>query len=286
MTRAGRNFDQKVVVRGDQTFVERRYSGHGGTPRHGSARHGSARHEHSYEGSRYYHRRAYGHHHYDCYVRHWTYNPWFWGFFFAPFAAPWHYTWVWVGTPWYASWGWYYQPYPVYQAPSYWVTDYVISRSLEEEYDRGYAAGQQAAAGQPTPVGAPISEPLKEELRQQVDQTAKAYQAEQAMALEQALQKPGYLFVVDTTLSVTNVDGTVCALSGGDIIKPAAAVDPTVPVAQMRVVTSKGDECPAGSTVAVSLTDLQEMLNSFGQKVDDGMNELQKTKNPQAVTPQ
>jgi hypothetical protein len=174
------------------------------------------------------------------------------------------------------TWGWYYQPYPVYAAPSYWVTDYVIARSLEEEYDRGYAAGQQAASD------AAISEPVKEELRAQVEETAKAYQAEESLSLEQVVQDPGYLFVVDTPMSVISETSATCALSGGDIIKAATIIDPAVPVAAMTIVTSKNRECPAGTRISVSLTDLQEMLNSFGQKVDDGMNELQKTKAPQA----
>lgn len=173
------------------------------------------------------------------------------------------------------TWGWYYQPYTVYSAPSYWVTDYVIGRSLEEEYARGYVAGQQAASE------AAISEPVKEELRAQVEQTAKAYQAEQSLSLEQVVQDPGYLFVVDTPMSVISDAGTTCALSGGDVIKAATMIDPTSPVASMTIVTSKNHECPAGTQISVSLPDLQEMLNSFGQKVDDGMNELQKIQAPQ-----
>ena len=49
----------------------------------------------------------------------------------------------------------------------------------------------------------------------------------------------------------------------------------------MVIVTSKSVDCPAGSTVNVSYTDLQEMLNSFSEKVDDGMNELQENRGEQ-----
>jgi len=116
---------------------------------------------------------------------------------------------------------------------------------------------------------------VKEQLRQQVDDTAKSFQVEQAITLEAALQNPEYLFVVDTSISVATKANSTCGLTGGDIIKPAGTVDPEVPVASMSVVTSKNDSCAAGSVVNVSFTDLQEMLNTFGERVDDGLNELQ-----------
>jgi hypothetical protein len=257
MVRGGHTFTETTVVRGHETLVERR----------------SERDQ-----VRYYQQRHWGRRSYSCYVHYWPYDPWFWSFYFAPFPAPWPYTWFWIGSPWYVTWGWYYQPYPVYIGPSYWVTDYVLSTSLEEEYARGYAAGQQSA-------GTPITEPVKEELRKQVDETAKTYQAEQAVDLQQALKTPGYLFVVDTPLSVTKSDDTTCTLTGGDILKAAAEVGEGAAVAQMAVVTSKDEKCQAGSQVSVSLTDLQEMLNSFGQKVDDGMKELQKNRGPQDGSP-
>ena len=46
----------------------------------------------------------------------------------------------------------------------------------------------------------------------------------------------------------------------------------------MVVVTSKGGSCPAGTQITVSISDLQEMLNTFGEKVDAGLNEAQKHK--------
>ena len=152
----------------------------------------------------------------------------------------------------------------------------MLSKTLEEEYERGYLAGQES-------VGTPISEPVKEQLRQQVDDVARAFEADGWIDLEQVLQDPDYLFVVDTPLSVTTADNTTCRLTGGDIFKSAAPGDPDVPVASMEIVTSKSMDCPAGSMVSVSYTDLQEMLNSFGEKVDDGMNELQKNRDEQEV---
>jgi hypothetical protein len=268
--RGGTTFNQHVVAQGDRVVVRRTpeaAQGHGdGPPHHGQSHH-HGDHDH------YYRHHYWGHGYYYCYVHYWSYDPWFWGFYFAPFPTPWTYTWLWFGAPWYVSWGWYYQPYPYYAAPSYWVTDYVISSMLEDEYERAYAAGY--AAGQQN-AGTPISEPVKEQLRVQVDETAQAFQTEQAILLENALKNPEYLFIVDTPISAATADSGTCSLSGGDIIKPAGEADSDVPVASVAVVTAKTESCAAGTIVSVSFTDLQEMMNTFGERVDDGLNEMQK----------
>jgi len=256
MKRGGRTYFQKPVVRDGYPALQRTSTYfHNG---------------HAVHSTRYYHGHYIGHVHYHCYVHYWHYDPWFWGFYFAPFPAPWYYHWWWVSAPWYYHWGWYYDPYDVYYGPSYWVTDYTIARMLEDEYERGYEAGAAAAEG------TAITEPVKEQLREQVDDTAQAFQESRAILLEEALADPDYLFIVDTPLSVTTEQGAACALSGGDIIKPAGPGVSDVPVASMVVVTAKGDECGAGSVVNVSYTDLQEMLNTFAATVDDGLNELKR----------
>lgn len=271
VTRGGRSFDQKVVVRDNAVLVQR-------TPLH-SHHHEDGRgwgRDHDHEG-RFFHHRRWHHHDYYCYVHYRPYPAWFWGFYFAPFAAPWHYSWVWVGEPWYGVWGWYWAPYPVYVGPSYWVTDYTISRMLADEYERGYVAGQESA-------GTPISEPVKEQLRVQVEETAKSFEADRPITLEQAIGDPEHLFVVDAPLSVTTADRASCALTGGDVLKASGGTNPDVAVASMTVVTSKREDCAAGSTVSVSFTDLQEMLNSFSATVDDGMQELEKQRGEPTVT--
>ena len=275
ISRGGRTYRQEPLLHGDQTFVRRTRVDdgaihHGGQP----GEHHGGHAGHGGDSDRYYHHHHWGHHDYWVYVPFWTYDPWFWGFYFAPFPAPWYYTWGWMGAPWYVSWGWYFEPYPYYAGPSYWVTDYTLSRALEDEYDRGYEAGRESTAG------APISEPVKEQVRVEVDAAAKAIQTEQPIALDSALADPSYLFIVDAPISAATSTGATCALTGGDIIKAAAPVDPDVPVATMGVVTSKREDCPAGALVSVSYTDLQEMLNSFSESVDDGMHELENQSTP------
>jgi len=264
--RGGKTFTQTATTSGDKVIVARTIADKG---KASSAHSSGGKHKHHTTTTvRHYHYHYWGYGYYYCYLPYWYYYPWFWAFYFAPFPAPWHYHWWWWGSPWYGYWGWYYAPYTVYVGPSYWVTDYTLARMLEAEYERGWEDGQAAA-------GTPITEPVKEQIRLQIDEVARFFQEAEALLLERALEDPDYLFIVDTPLSVATDDNNICTLTGGDIVKRAPGPVGALPVANMVIVTSKTDECRAGSAVSISYADLQEMLNTFGQIVDDGLNELQ-----------
>ncbi|HEY0548850.1 MAG TPA: hypothetical protein VGF13_04555, partial [Verrucomicrobiae bacterium] len=47
---------------------------------------------------------------------------------------PFHYTWGFYADPWYGYHTHYWEPYPVYQAPSYWVTDWMVAGYVAESY--------------------------------------------------------------------------------------------------------------------------------------------------------
>jgi hypothetical protein len=289
LKRGGKTFTQQAAVSGGRVVVTRKSTGsatanspysHGGNASgHHGGHHGG--HHHTTTVRHYhYHYWGPGWGWYYCYTPYWSYDPWFWGWYWGPFAAPWHYRWWWVGDSWYRTWGWYYSPYVVYVGPSYWVTDYTLARMLEDEYARGWAAGR--ASTEAEVAGAAISEPVKEQIRVQVDAVARTFQESGSLTLQKALEDPDYLFIVDTSLSLVTDQGETCALSGGDVIRRVPEDEPGRPVASMTVVTTKGGECRAGSQVSVSYADLQEMLNTFGQTVDDGLKELQRQQQEEA----
>src|ERR1035438_5206734 len=70
----------------------------------------------------------------------WAYNPW---------VNPIAYGWGWGGNPWYGYYGAYFTPYPVYAAPSLWLTDYLIANSLQAAYQ---AQVNAAALSNPAPL--------------------------------------------------------------------------------------------------------------------------------------
>jgi len=45
-----------------------------------------------------------------------------------------HYAWGWSADPWYAYHRTYWEPYPVYAGPSYWVTDWMVAGYLADRY--------------------------------------------------------------------------------------------------------------------------------------------------------
>src|SRR4029077_11743015 len=68
----------------------------------------------------------------------WAYNPW---------AAPVAWGWGWGGAPWYGYYGYYFNPYPVYASPAFWVTDYLIAANLQAAYEARAAAVAEANSG-------------------------------------------------------------------------------------------------------------------------------------------
>jgi len=92
-------------------------------------------------------------------------------------------------------------------------------------------------------------------------------------------------FVLNQTISgdaqIPNSDVTYqCQLSEGDIIKlnQDAPPGPDDTSATMAVVTSKQGDCAPGVSIVVSMSDLQDMLNDFTAKVEEGLN-VAKTNN-------
>jgi hypothetical protein len=85
-----------------------------------------------------------------------------------------------------------------------------------------------------------------------------------------------HVFVVGSTLDVTDSTQAECALSDGDVLALTSPPPPDATAADLTVLTSKGgNECRKSSTVTVQLTDLQEMQNRMRELIDQGLQQLQ-----------
>jgi hypothetical protein len=220
---------------------------------------------------RYYDRVQYFGRPYFAYHRHWGYPPAFWYWYAAPYPAPVNYAWHWRWAPY---WGYYYAAYPVYYSADYWVTDYVVSRTMSDVYVDDDSAN---VAKVDTP-GTAVGTNEKEQLRAQVNDTAALHSEEKPLELANALENPKYLFLVDNVLGVLpEGSDKPCLISGGNLLKTARKPADNETYALMQVVTSRNGDCPAGTKVQVPLGELQEMLNSFSAKTDDGLHELQQS---------
>ena len=92
-------------------------------------------------------------------------------------------------------------------------------------------------------------------------------------------------FVVDNNLNVATGEGPECELTGGDVINrvdDAPGEDNSVHV---KVLSSKPQDCAAGTTASVGVSDLQEMHNTFREQVDAGLDTLANNKGAGGIPP-
>src|SRR5271154_3012498 len=225
----------------------------------------------------------------------WAYNPW---------ASPIGWGWGWGGSPWFGFYGGYFAPYPVYAAPAFWLTDYIISENLQAAYAAQAAANAnaQAAAAAPPPAADSNAVVLTPEVKQAIaDEVRAQIQAEQGAAsspdatapvpaasanaapaaatpentqLPDALNPKNRTFIVSNTLSETTADGTACSLSPGDVLTRIGDTPDANQNVNVMITSGQSADCPTGTQVAVAVSDLQDMHNDFRQKMDTGLQSL------------
>jgi hypothetical protein len=243
-----------------------------------------------------------GHNYYGYYPGVW-YHPGFYGWGFHPWGASiaWGIgAWGWGGSPWWGFYGGWWNPYPVYAAPYYWLTDYLISQQLQAAYAAraeanadAVAADAAASGGDPAPAAAAAPVGLTPEVKEAIAQEVKAQLAAQQAEAAQgsggsapaptnasnqpppALDPAQRTFVVDTDVTVV-ANGQECALTGGDVITRLTDTPDADNNVTASVAASKKSDCASGQTVSVKVDDLQEMYNHFSEQLTNGMGEMAK----------
>ncbi|MFZ0686474.1 MAG: hypothetical protein WAM89_13095 [Terriglobales bacterium] len=121
------------VNRGGHSYYSRTYVGRDGRAYSGVYR------GYNYGGHMYY-----GYHpgyYYGAGFYGWAYNPW-------PGPLAWGVgAWGWGGSPWFGFYGGWFNPYPFYAGPAFWLTDYLIAANLQA----AYAEQAELAGGGVTP---------------------------------------------------------------------------------------------------------------------------------------
>ncbi|HEY6848463.1 MAG TPA: hypothetical protein VI320_19980 [Terracidiphilus sp.] len=86
-----------------------------------------------------------------------------------------------------------------------------------------------------------------------------------------------HIFVVGDSLDVTSASTQQeCHLSEGDAVQMVTAPASDATAADLVVKSSKGGiECKANTTVAVNVSDLQEMQNHMREQIDAGLKDMQ-----------
>jgi hypothetical protein len=296
-----------VSERGGRGYVQHPYMYHG----HEFGHRTYYAHGRAYD--RFYGRYGYHGHYYDVYAPRAYYPYGFYGYAYAPWAAPVPY--AWAPAPWVAPYAFYYTPYPVYPAPAFWLADFVFAASLAAAYDAGHNAGAAGAYLAPdatsystlakfslsigdllvSPAEAATAAPaLSPEIKQQVTDEIKQLvqqeggesktggQNQDADAGADSVMKllsdnRPHVFVVGSDLDLVSASGGECAVSQGDVLRVASLPAGDAETTSAAMLASKGGkECAANANVTIALTDLQDMHNHMRESIDDGLAELQK----------
>jgi hypothetical protein len=271
-------------------FAEKRFTRDG----HEYARRSYYDHGHMY--ARVYEPHYYMGYPFFWYVPPFYYGPAYYGWVYGAWATPVAYTWGWYGSPWYAPYGYYFAPYPVYPAPAFWLADYAIAASLQAAAEESQSGSFRSEAGfvlasagrdgqDQGAAGAAMSKELKDKIAKQVkiiiaDEKAAAAahgnlpsDDDQAERVPPSLDPRFTLLIAPDAITLDTDDGA-CALTAGDVVQrteDAADADATVAVA---VVSSKNGDCAVGTASRMAVDDLEDMHDSFRQKIDDGMKSL------------
>jgi hypothetical protein len=247
----------------------------------------------------------YGGRPYYGYYPAYYYHPGFYGWAYNPWPAPIAWGWGWGGAPWYGYYGGYFTPYSVYPTASFWLTDYLLSASLQAAYAAQAEANAAPAGGgdaapaqdnggdQSAPASNSNAVVLTPEVKQAIAEEVKAQLAAEQAASGQtpaagsapaattpatgevpaALDPAHTTFVVASDLAVM-ADSQECGLTAGDVITRINNTPDADQKVNVIVTSSKKTDCASGKTVAVAVDDLQEMHNHFQEQVDEGLKTL------------
>ena len=226
----------------------------------------------------------------NSYVPTRYYHSGFYGYFNRPWGAPVYYQWGWAGSPWYGYYRGYFSPYPYYSSPSLWLTDYIISARLAEEYaDRPGGAPMYGAVMLSPSVKQYVANEVQYQLdleRMEADAVSRNEMPDPNAGFPRILSdsRP-HVFVVSFSIDVTTTSGQGCPIGRGDIIRLPGPPPGNANSAYMQVMASKPGSCPAGSTVMVALNDLQDIYNHMRESLSLGIDELRARAGQNGVPP-
>jgi hypothetical protein len=281
-----RGFAEQRFTQGGREYARRTYYDHG----------------HMF--ARVYHPYFYGGYLFYSYVPAFYFGPAYYGWAYGAWAVPVQYTWAWYGSPWFTPYGYYFSPYAAYPAPAFWLTDYAIAASLQAAAEETGAeetgadetgssslrhqAGLVLACAHLGDQNGGASVVMNKELKDTIAKQVKIILADEKAAAatvgnlppdEDAEQVPPSLdprfklFIASSSLSLDTDDGT-CALTAGDIVRRTVDTPDAKNTVAVEVASSKKDDCAMGTASRIALDDLEEMHDSFRQKIDDGLKSL------------
>jgi len=261
----GRGFVERPIMRGERPYIERTYVA------------GGRSWARVYRGG-YYHGLLF-----YRYVPPVVFAPGFYSWAYRPWRTRVFFSWGWG--PWFGAYGYYFWPYPYYLDASMWLTDYAISQQLQDAYDSGYYAGSYApAAGTYAALTPELKQAIADEVKTQLAQQANAQGvAANADVVPDALNPNIRTFVVSTALTEQLPTGAECSLSPGDVLTRIDDTPTSDQQVRVMVSSSQANDCPSGSQLMMKVQDLQDMQNTFHERIQDGLDELSNTQGKNGI---
>jgi hypothetical protein len=177
-------------------------------------------------------------------------------------------------------------PDPANAVASLWSADDLIAMNLMAAYGvQPYTmaggtpqAAAKGSAGQ-TQISPEVKQAIADEVKKQIaaEQAAASNSQQPAASGEEvppALDPNTRTFVVSSNIDSSTSEGQDCSLTPGDVIERTSDKPDGDNNVDATVKSSKKDECPVGSSIAVDVSDLQEMHNHLREMLDAGLKTL------------
>lgn len=277
------NSRQIVVQRQDRTIISANHAGHGYVQRpfayRGNEFVNRTYYQNGHAYARYYRPYSYRGLMLNGYIPTRYYASGFYGWSYQPWGAPVYYDWGWMSAPWYRYYGGYFTPAAYYTSAAFWLADYAISVQLAADYaDRGSAVSLYGAE--------PLSPAVRQLIAAEVDRQLALERADADALARNDLPDPmaglprlladgkQHVFVLANAIDVAELDGDLCSLNRGDVLRLAVPPPPDAAYATLEVLASRPGSCQVGCTVSVSFEDLQDAYNQMRETISQGLDEL------------
>jgi hypothetical protein len=210
------------------------------------------------------------------------YSSAFYSWVYYPWDPAVQYTWPWAQDDWYTSYSSYFTPSSQYQSASDWLTDYVVARTLSDNYaDDTANTGQASQDASPRAAGEnPISDDVRSAIRSEIQgyltrENALASGADQASADDLGSTAfVNWVFLYPGWRTYTWNDQSTCDLSPGDTVRITRPLADDTNLGVAVVASNKKADCSVNNSVKVRPEELAEMLSNLRSQVDAGLQEL------------
>lgn len=248
----------------------------------------------------------------DVYAPGVFYPPGFYAWAYNPWMQPVPYSWGWNDQPWYSYFAAYFSASPTYGSPALWLTDYLISQTLQYAYQNSPGADNDAqqdglagagagissvpasavravpaapaqpvaAAPPPDPVTPEVKADIADEIRRQIAlENSESTQPggppdPGSSGVERMVTEDTPRVLVASAPLDLSSGATECTISEGDVLQLKPGTPAGAPAADAVVMAGRSGDCRKGTTVTVGIIDLQEMQNHMRQSIDDGLARL------------